>query len=285
MSRKGSIKYQIQQELLSICKFGESRHSAKIKGEAYKYIYSYNTFKTYLQQLNIMVKWSKDNGIKLKNIEDIRENGDKWLQSCVEQGLSAWTITTRRAALCKLCGVPYSFFETKMPVRKRSEIKRGRNPDAKRGFSEKLNENQVTFCKCTGVRYHELIVLKGTDLIKKGNDLYIHIRSGKGGKERFAKLYGTKEELNLCVELANKAENNKIFPHVKRKANTHSYRAQYCKRCYVSNERDLNQLSRSEKYYCRSDKKGTVYDRKALLICSQNLGHNRLDIVPSNYLF
>ena len=38
-------------------------------------------------------------------------------------------------------------------------------------------------------------------------------------------------------------------------------------------------------YFCRCDKKGTVYDRKALLEASKALGHNRFGIVPTNYLY
>ena len=38
-------------------------------------------------------------------------------------------------------------------------------------------------------------------------------------------------------------------------------------------------------YYCRNDRKGTVYDRKALFEASAALGHNRFDIIPSNYLY
>lgn len=37
-------------------------------------------------------------------------------------------------------------------------------------------------------------------------------------------------------------------------------------------------------YYCRDDLKGKVLDRKAMLICSQTLGHNR-ETVLQNYLY
>ena len=205
MSKRGSITYQIQRELQSKCRFGESRHEAKIRGEANKYIYSYATLQTYQKQLCYMVKWAKTNSVKRKSIEDIKLNGDKWLQDCVNQGMSAWTVTTRRAALGKLCGVGYSYFKTPMPIRKRADIKRGRNPDLKRGFSEKLNFEQVTFCRCTGVRLHELKALTGNDLIEKESGFYIHVKKGKGGKERYAKLYGSKDEIALCIELARKA--------------------------------------------------------------------------------
>ncbi len=40
----------------------------------------------------------------------------------------------------------------------------------------------------------------------------------------------------------------------------------------------------SSAYYCRDDLKGKVLDRKAMLICSQALGHNR-EAVLQNYLY
>lgn len=38
-------------------------------------------------------------------------------------------------------------------------------------------------------------------------------------------------------------------------------------------------------YWCRYDKRGTVYDRAALFITSKNLGHNRENVVADNYLW
>ena len=47
----------------------------------------------------------------------------------------------------------------------------------------------------------------------------------------------------------------------------------------------MNVLSDKEKYYCRKDKTGCVYDRQAMLITSKNLGHNRINVIASNYLY
>ena len=65
MSRNGSIRYQIEKTLKSLCRFGESRHEAKKAHTACRYIYSFNTMKTYIRQLNYMVDWAKENDIKI----------------------------------------------------------------------------------------------------------------------------------------------------------------------------------------------------------------------------
>ncbi|WP_172807850.1 hypothetical protein [Christensenella intestinihominis] len=49
-------------------------------------------------------------------------------------------------------------------------------------------------------------------------------------------------------------------------------------------ERPMDGLDRKEKYYCRRDKKGIVYDRQAMLYVSRQLGHNRVSVIAGNYL-
>ena len=39
-----------------------------------------------------------------------------------------------------------------------------------------------------------------------------------------------------------------------------------------------------EIYCCRGDLAGVWYDRKAMLIASRNLGHNRVDVIAGHYL-
>lgn len=288
MPKNGSIRYQIEKRLKSQCRFGESRYEAKQAHVAYKYIYSFNTLKTYIKQLNYMVDWAKANGIKINSIDDMMFHGDEWLQWSLEQGNSAWTVATKRAALCKLGQVPYSFFETKIPPKRRQDIKRSRDMSKSlKHFSESKNYEQVTFCRCTGLRLNELKNIRGSDLyFDEFGSPWLSVTKGtKGGRKRNTKLYGSTEELELCISLCLKAKDGKVFNHVKENANTHGYRAQYCQRVYDAEKRDLSTLSHSEKVFCRKDKKGVVYDKQALLICSIMLGHNRYEVCSLSYLY
>lgn len=288
MSKQGSIRYQIERELKSKCRFGESRHKAKIKGDAHKYIYSFGTMKTYLKQLNYMVKWANENNIKLKSVDDFKVYGDDWLKWCIEQNQSAWTIATRRSALCKLCDVEYSFFKTEIPKKKRQNVKRSRDMSKSlKHFSESRNCEQVTFCKCSGLRLSELKSIRGNDLYfdDSGNPCLKVDKGTKGGKIRTVKLTGSPEERELVISLCRQSGNEKVFKEVNENANTHGYRAMYAQRLYNSVERELDTIPRNEKMYCRKDKKGIVYDKKALKICSENLGHNRIDVCSLSYLY
>ncbi len=286
MSKNGSVTYQISKELLSKCKFGESRNDYKIKGTANKYIFSFNTLKTYQKQIGYMVKWAKQNDIKLKNLDDIKKHADEWLQYCIDENMSAWTLSTRRSALCKLLDVPYSYFKVKIPSRNRGDIKRGRNKDAIRHFSESNNFEQVTFCKCTGLRLSELKRIKGNCLFYNNKVPYLRVTDGtKGGKKRDVMLCGSTKEIELCIELCKDAGTEKVFKKVNENANTHGYRAMYAKRVYDKFARSISKITdRNEIMCCRKDKKGIWYDKNALLLVSRNLGHNRIEIVARNYL-
>lgn len=287
MSKNGSITYQIKNELLNMCRFGESRDEAKKNKTASKYIYSYGSLNTYLKQLNYMVKWARENGVKLKCVDDIQAYGDEWLVWCKQQGVSAWTLTTRRAALSKLCQVPYSYWKVEIPKRTRDSVVRSRDKSkALKYFSEQKNYAQVTFAKCSGLRASEMKALTKDALYYDDNGRpWLKVTKGtKGGRPRHVKLFGTEEELKLCVETIEKAD-KKVFPEYK-ECNNHGYRSDYCKRVYEACAREIETIQdRNEKVFCRKDKKGIVYDKQALQTCAEMLGHGRYQVCNLSYLY
>ena len=74
-----------------------------------------------------------------------------------------------------------------------------------------------------------------------------------------------------------------IFKEIPQNLDIHSYRASYACELYKSLERPLDSLIREQKYYCKGDMKGNVYDKKAMLKVSKMLGHNRINVIASNY--
>ena len=59
----------------------------------------------------------------------------------------------------------------------------------------------------------------------------------------------------------------------------------YCQRVYLQYARPTEQISSTDKYYCRGDRKKVVLDRAAMLMASRALGHNRIDVIASHYLY
>jgi hypothetical protein len=80
-----------------------------------------------------------------------------------------------------------------------------------------------------------------------------------------------------------KAGDKKVWARVP-DLDVHSYRSEYCTEIYNTFARPLNKIPRNERYHCRRDLNGVCYDKRAMLIASQFLGHNRINIMAEHYL-
>lgn len=289
---KKSLILQVKECLDSKLAIGSSKQAAKIARTYRDHIYSWGTYRTYLQQCCQFVKWCKqqarqDGGRQPRTLEDCR----KYIGLYMEHmgAYSAYTQKLVLSALCKLYseypmeGYPFGLQE--MPgARHRVDITRSRNiVERDKHFSEENNSDIVTFCKCSGLRRAELQQIRGIDLDVNTNTLMVY-RGTKGGRVRIVPLCGSNEELTTVKQLAAAAGNNKIFPHISSAMDVHHYRSVYCQRLYNSYARPLEQIPDTDRYYCRRDKRGVVYDRKAMLQVSRALGHNRINVIAGHYL-
>lgn len=334
-----SLIQQVKERLDSKLAIGQSKFAAKLDGTYTNYIFSWDTYRSYLKHACYFVKWCKDQpidpvlGHKPRTLEECRIFAERWVQSTMDRGLSAYTLKLEVASLAKLYGCCSSDFDIKTPARRRANIKRSRgNAVRDKNFSVKENKDLITFCKCTGLRRAELEQIRGTDLIEHEGRLCLDIKRGtKGGRLRISPVVGSEEEIEIVKNLCAKAGGDRVFPKPSDNADIHSFRAAYAQRIYEQYKRDYREykneriilyknkvydtyISKDGKrdvhrfphlykisggrlkmaegyrdiqtaYFCRIDRKGNVYDRRALLECSQALGHNRFDIIPSNYLY
>ena len=305
-AKKETLLKQIQNNLDNRLAIGESKKADKLKylrdenqqivrdkdgnkiiaheDLTKKKIYSWSTYKTYLKHCNYFAQYCRENH-NCKTLIQCRQYADEYLQKLINDNKSASTIKMTVSALAKLYDCNSSdFIET--PERKRKDLQRSRGGAIRdKNFSEKNNAELINFCKCTGLRRAELSQLRGTDLIEKDGKYFLHIHAGaKGGRERVSQIIGTKREVQAVVERMRKSESNKVWSKVSSNADIHGYRSDYCNRVYKLHERDINTLNPREIYYCRRDLKSVKYDKKAMLIASKNLGHNRINVIASNYL-
>ena len=124
--------------------------------------------------------------------------------------------------------------------------------------------------------------MRGTALYQDRSGYYLYISSGsKGGRERYAPIIGDKD---LVICLCKQAGDGKVFEKVPSGADIHSYRRDYATAIYWQHARPLEQLTAKEKYYCRGDRKGEVFDRAAMRIASNALGHGRIAVIAGHYL-
>lgn len=305
-AKKETLLKQIQNDLDKKLAIGQSKRNDKMKylrdesGELVRNsdgqkiiiqedltrgkIYSWSTYKTYLKHSNYFAQWCRDT-YNCKTLSQCEKYVNEYLQKLIDENKSAYTIKTTSAALAKLYNCSTTdFIET--PKRHRENIKRSRETTVRdKHFSVKNNAELINFCQCTGLRRAELKQLRGSDLIEKDGKFYVNVtRATKGGRDRLTEIFGTKEQIESVVNRMRAAGDNKVWAKVSSNADIHGYRSEYCTRVYNAYARDLKTLDRKEIYYCKSDLAGTWYDKKAMLIASQNLGHNRINVIASNYL-
>ena len=126
-------------------------------------------------------------------------------------------------------------------------------------------------------------------------DYFVHHRKDKGGRSRFAPIIGPRRE-EIIARMKDRRPDEKVWQHISSAADIHSYRADYATRMYRMHAREYDAIPydrvnektgikyKSEVYYCRKEERGRRLDRKAMLIASKALGHNRIDVIAANYL-
>lgn len=232
----------------------------------------------YLKHACYFVKWCKEH-YNCRTLDECRQYVDEWLQTRLV--LSPYTQKLEACALAKVFDCSSEDF-IKTGVRHRAGITRSRK-SAKRdkNFSETKNKEFIEFCKATGLRKKELKCLRGTQLVYRNGIYYIAVTSGaKGGRYRESPIISNVDEI---VKRMNEAGNGKVWSYVP-DMDVHSYRSDYCTEIYTTLARPLEKIPKNERYHCRSDLKGVCYDKRAMLIASRCLSHNRINIIAEHYI-
>lgn len=281
-----SLIRQIDQSLHSRLAIGRPKRPDKADGSYRRYIYSWQTYRSYMKQLGLFARWCKQKH-NARYLKECRQYVAEYLQT--RENLSMWTQKLDLAALQKLYQEypepPEKPFGVMLQARLRQNIKRSRQQAIRDAdFSVSNNADLITFCKCTGLRRSELQELRGTDITADGLQLHV-TRNTKGGRWRMAPIVGTPAEIAMVQRMCKTAGDGRVWPHVPAAADIHSYRADYCQRVYLQHARPVDQIPVADRYYCRGDRKGVILDRAAMLEASKALGHNRIDVIASHYLY
>ena len=261
----------IANEILSRkCRYGESRHQAKIDGMAKNYIYSLNTFKTYNQQARQFFETVQREHPEVHTLNGAK----KYIQEYVNRFNSAWTQATIKSALTKI----YGQLDITVKTRKREDVGRGRfERERDKHFSEEKNKDLIAFLKATGLRRRE------AESITRDNLKYIDGKPflwviGKGGKYREILI----TEAFVEEKLRRTPKGEKVFGKISSAIDIHNFRSIYATNLYNSLKREI--IPKEDRCICRKDKAGLVLDKAAMLEVSRRLGHNRIDIIAYSYL-
>ena len=127
-------------------------------------------------------------------------------------------------------------------------------------------------------------------------EYFVFHRQDKGGRSRYSPVWPEDQAL-VVRRMQEVGPDDLVFQHVHDAADIHHYRSIYCRNIYKMHARKIEDIPfdrinkgsgkkyQSDVYICRSDEKGRKLDRAALLKASKALGHNRIDVIPRNYLY
>lgn len=304
--KKYTLRKDMQSKLDSYLKNGKNSSRDRDKNNkedlTQDKIYSYVTYKNYKRSCYKLADYLYTHNKEVRQLKDLKiKHVNNYLQYLVVKGYSAPTINSSKAAIAKLMQISSKEF-LNTPRVQRKDITRSRGMKERDKHISKETENYYAkFTTAIGGRRSEMENLKGTDLVYKPlvvtinnkhvvlskNYPQIHIKNGKGGKERFVPIFGKdKKETIEIVNFFKKAGNEKVFGKLPSHYDNHFYRGQYAKRAYKNFARPIRDIkNKKEVYFCRGDKAGEAYDRNAMLISSQFLGHNRVDVIDRHYLY
>jgi len=279
-NKNKSLVRQVQEVFKSKLRIGEPKHDAKQQGKVLDGIYSWNTYRGYLNKSLAFARWAKEH-YGVKTLTAARPHVDAYLQHHIDCGYSPYTQKTIASALAKLYGCSTKDF-IPTQTRHRANITRSRKDKAKVKFSEAKNQEFVDFCRATGLRRHEIKKLKPENLgFDKASGRYVIMGlKGKGGRPLEAPV--------LCEKAVERIRNTPagqlVWDKIPSNADIHSYRADYCRSIYDLHARPIADIPKNERYYCRGDLKGIVYDKRAMAVASRALGHDRISVIAGHYL-
>lgn len=272
------LHQQAYERLTGMQSFGESKKAAVADGTEKDKIFSYNTYKSYWKHVKYFIKYIKENHPECTTLKSARKYVNEWLQSRIDQGLSAWTVQLEAKAMGKLYGIqPDDENYFKPPKRNREDIKRSRGDRVRdRHFSKTNNDELIKFCRGTGLRRSELEELRGKDLVTRNQiekeisrlesipvesrtpadekrltmlqdtrlfqgEYFTFVRNGKGGRERLSPIIG--QNIGQIVErIRNTPPEEKVWQHIHKSADIHGYRAEYATAIYRTHAREIKEI-------------------------------------------
>ena len=265
---------------------GSKRSEDKSEADTKNKIYSKATFKTYKQQFKHFADWLEKAHPEAETLEDARAFVDDYLRHLIELERSAYSISTAKAAIAKIMGVEATQFIA-TPPRLRADIKRSRGEAVRdKHISDKKEEELARFTSATGLRRKEMTMIRAEDLFFENGQAYLNITRGtKGGKSRVAKIVGKTEEETKDIVKWIQSKQGRLFNKLSSNYDNHYYRATYANRLYNQLKRDIEDIPTQERYVMRKERAGEVYDKQAMLMVSNALGHNRISVIAQSYLY
>lgn len=306
----GSLKYEISQHCKALMQTGVSGSGKHTTPKSWK---------AYMNSAIKFGEWCKRTN-KCRHFEDCRPYVQDYADWLVEQGLSASTIHTYLAGVCRVYGVPLADISKPKRVVSANTRSRGKRAvDDRKDAGREASPRLYDFASTVGIRRAEYARLRNNDLVTdESGYLCVRIRRGKGGKyqeqrvlpgdEMFVRSYFdgsaslvfTKAELNNKLDLHHlrAVQAQRAYRYYENRLhNEPEYRPQleteikarwqlYNKRRWRQHEFEgTYRLRGANRELAQRLGRPTEYDRLAVMAVSvYHLSHWRCDVTVSNYL-
>lgn len=265
VARAKSIRYSMKSELHTMESYGRSKkqdqdkmREAKAKGnpvldaDSTKFhIYSKNTMKNYQNEVDRFADYLDAMDMKKTSMEDAEKEIQGYLDHLsYDKGLSAYSVHTACAALCKVFHTEMKDYDKKQ--RTISHLQRGSKTYSEH-LIEQLEKDRI-WCinrNYLGMRKNELINIRARDIKEVNDRVEIHY-IGKGGKHN-RQIFTLEHEKEFVLSLKrNKKMEEHIFDtqQVKQSKNLHKARELRCKTVYERVVTDIDKKGKdAEKEY------------------------------------
>lgn len=306
----GSLKYEISQHCKALMQTGVSSSGKHTTPKSWK---------AYMNSAIKFGEWCKRTN-KCRHFKDCRPYVQDYADWLVEQGLSASTIHTYLAGVCRVYGVPLADISKPKRVVSVNTRSRGKRAvDDRKDAGREASPRLYDFASTVGIWRAEYARLRNNDLVTdESGYLCVRIRRGKGGKyqeqrvlpgdEMFVRSYFdgsaslvfTKAELNNKLDLHHlrAVQAQRAYRYYENRLhNEPEYRPQleteikarwqlYNKRRWRQHEFEgTYRLRGANRELAQRLGRPTEYDRLAVMAVSvYHLSHWRCDVTVSNYL-
>jgi hypothetical protein len=299
-----SLKKEIHAELVKEFDEGRGRSKRAFRsmdpdsGPVRGMIFSARTFHSYYNCLKPFADYVESVSPKgrMTSLAEARGYLAQYLEGEMRNAeKSAWTRGVEKCAAVKLFRLTKaeSLELPEAPKRRRDDIRRSRGRVASDShFSSERHRDLEAFFDATGLRRQEARSLTGeclaicTDLRSPFyGQACLHVVNGsKGGRERWAPIVGGEKGIAAVRRFFAGVGDGVLVFHRLCKMDIHSRRENYAAEIVRENTR--KRIPKAEAYRCRGERRGEVYDKRAVGLASAALGHSegRFDVVVTNYL-
>lgn len=283
--------------------------------EASPWIHSISTFEQYVYICKQYAEWLAKTYSEVTALRFAYRKGysRKFIQIMIDNGYAPSSINRATCALAKLYRCTSNDIHDARPKRCYIDFTRSRSyceESYRRDLIKYMDKFGpiVELCRYTGVRELELENLYPECFQENSKgQLYVHLdgkkQNAKGGKTRDIVIIPANQERMRAI-LAGLKPGKLICPIAPSHLDIHGIRSMYATDYYNSIARKIEHIPETEriprKHPKVNNKRGTIqyddpgvyrrqsdgkkFDRKAVLIVSNSLGHNREDVMIASYL-